>query len=276
MRWATAALLVAVLTAGRAAAGERWLVIRTMSTASQGSDGSRSDATHRDALLERVLAVQPDGLELEYDLPPDATPAERERTWQLPVRVLRPADGPARLLNRADLDQRLAAWLARAGLTRAACGHWLFTWTAIRIECDPQSAVDLVASFDLRQPALRPGALIRDREAAAPGTLSVAVGGGLMARLMIDPGRIRRSQAEADVAAAEIGRKPLALADALRARAGELVAGTVTVTFQTDTGGAVRRRTRLVELSTGSGATARRTTSTETVERRAVPDGLGD
>ena len=62
--------------------------------------------------------------------------------------------------------------------------------------------------------------------------------------LEADPAAVRRARAEADVATGEIMQKPVTLEAALRERAKEQVSGTISVTFETDTAGNIRKRTR--------------------------------
>ena len=193
--------------------------------------------------------------------------------------MLKPAQGPLRLLNAPELERRLDALLKQANVSRAACGHWVFTWTAQRIECDPQSVLSWLDAYDLRPADLRDGASY-----ARPGTLGPAPlartpdarsGATFTAELQIDPDAVRRESAEADVAIGEMMRQPVTLDAALRKRMQERVSGTVTVTFKMDASDEVRRRksvTRLKIESPDSGTETR--TTTETVERRWVGRGV--
>src|SRR5207253_9149447 len=49
-------------------------------TSSDGSSGSSHDL---DTMIERVIALRDDGVELEFDLPAEATREERAAVWQL-------------------------------------------------------------------------------------------------------------------------------------------------------------------------------------------------
>lgn len=216
---------------------------RDMARTGEGSSGSSHD---RDTLFERVIGVSADGLELEYDLPPEASADDRARQWQLPARVFRPNDGPMRLLNGPELEARVEAWLKRAQWTREICGRWIFTWNAFRIDCDPQIVIESLAAFDLRSPA------------------------PVASETRIDAEAERRRRAEADVVLGELSNKPVTLAAALRERAKEKISGTVSVTFDTAPDVSVRRRktvTRLVIEGPGRRSTE---TVTETLERRRV------
>ncbi len=94
--------------------GEEYEVSKRYETSEQISDGSSSGSSRgQDAILERVIGVLERGLELEYDLPKDATAKDRARHWQLPVRVFRPSNGPMQLLNRPELEARIEGWLFR-------------------------------------------------------------------------------------------------------------------------------------------------------------------
>lgn len=84
--------------------GEEFEIDKRYETSQQTSDGSSSGSSRgRDIILERVLGVREGGLELEYDLPKDATAEDRARNWQFPVRVFRLSSGPMQLRNRPEL-----------------------------------------------------------------------------------------------------------------------------------------------------------------------------
>jgi len=256
-------------------AGAEYEITKSYETSGQASDGSSSSSRGRDTFLERVVAAREGGLELEYDLWKDATAQDRARTWQFPVRVFRPSTGPMQLLNRPELEARLEGWLKAAGWTRAVCGRWIFTWNAFRIECDPQSVVKILEAFDLRSADLREGAAYQEAEARGPGTLTRTAAGPngetFAVAMEVDPDAVRRARAESDVAVGEIMRKPVTLDAALRARAVESVSGTISVTFDTDAGGNVRRRTKVTRLETkGADGRSESQTATETVERRRL------
>lgn len=263
-------------TASRA--GDEYEISKSYETSERSSDGSTGSSRGRDVILERVIALRDGGLELEYDLPRNATAEERARSWEFPVRVFRPSSGPLQVLNRVELETRLEAWLKAAKLTRAACGQWIFTWNAFRIECDPQSVAETIQAFDLRSTALQDGAPYREADARGPGTLARKAarpdGETFVAILHVDPAAERRRRAEVDVAVGEIMKKPVTLEAALRKRANEDVSGTITTTFDTDRSGEILRRTRVTKLkiTTPDGESESRTV-TETVERRLASAG---
>jgi hypothetical protein len=257
--------------------GEEYEISKRYETSQQTGDGSSGSSRGRDTILERVIGVREGGLELEYDLPKNATAEDRARSWQFPVRVFRPTNGSMQLLNRSELEARVEGWLKAAGWTRAVCGRWIFTWNAFRIECDPQSVIKTVEAFDLRSADLREGAPYQETEARGPGTLTrkaAGPNGATFAVVMeIDPDAVRRARADSDVAVGEIMRKPVTLDAALRERAKESVSGTISVTFDTDSAGNVRWRTKVTKVETkGPDGRSERQTVTETVERRPVSE----
>jgi hypothetical protein len=279
MRALVAALLLPTLAACTVApqsapkVGEEYQISKSYETSETG-DGSSGNSRGRDTIIERVIGIRDAGLELEYDLPKDTSPEDRARSWQFPFRVFRPSSGPMQLLNRSELEARVDGWLKAAGWTREICGRWIFTWNAFRIECDPQSVIQIVEAFDLRY-AVREGASYQESEARGPGTLTrTAVGpdgATFTAAMEIDPNAVRRARAESDVAVGEIMRKPVSLDAALTERLKEDVSGTISVTLETDARGDIRRRTKVtkVQITRPNGRHERRT-ATEIVERRVV------
>lgn len=256
--------------------GEEFEISRRYETTEQNSDGSSGSSRGRDAILERVIGVRDDGVELEYDLPKDATAEDRARSWQFPVRVFRPNNGVMQLLNGRELEARVDGWLKAGGWTREACGRWIFTWNAFRIDCDPQTVIETLEAFDLNSVDLREGAPYQDTQARGTGTLTRKAAGPNGATftvvLEIDPDAVRRARADSDVVVGELMRKPVTLDAALSARASETVTGTISVTFETDPAGNTRSRTKVTQVETkGPDGRTESRTATETVERRPVP-----
>lgn len=226
---------------------------------SLSSGGSSSLSNSGGTLVERVLATRPDGLELEFDLPADATPDERASEWQWPARVLWSETARPVLLNRAELEQRLDAWLTVAEIPRETCDHWFFSWTAFKIECDPDSVLELLTAYDLRSRL----------DGAGPGPTE----GSTRVETALDPDQVRREMAESDRVVAEItGADPLTFEQALAARASEQIAGTETVTREIDAQGRPVRQVRTVrlEISAANGAVEQNTT-TQTLTRTPLP-----
>jgi hypothetical protein len=139
-------------------------------TRSESSDSSSSSSQGGYHIVERVIAVRDDGIELEFDFPSDATEQERAREWMFPARLLRRPSGEFELLNAAEMEQRIDAWLTLGGLTREACGQWYFTWNAFKVECDPHSVIATLEPYDLR-PDVGNGVLYEIPGAVGPAVL---------------------------------------------------------------------------------------------------------
>jgi hypothetical protein len=253
--------------------GEVFAITRVQESSQQSSSGSTGTTYDRDTIAERVIELRKTGVELEYDLPANSTAEDRARTWQFPARVLKTPDGALRLLNRPQLETRLQAWLRKANWTRAICGQWIFTWSAFRIECDPESVLEAIGAFDPQPPELHDGASYADPMASTPSpmrrTSRDAQGATYVVRLELDPDAVRRERVEADLALAELMRRTLTREAAVRAHANERVSGTIRVTFDADAEGRVRRRVRVIDMQvTGVDGEVETRTITETIERR--------
>lgn len=254
--------------------GERHEITKSYETSNEGGD-STGTSHGRDTIEERVIGTRQEGVELEYDLPSSATPEDRAREWIFPARVLRQGDGALRLLNRSELEARLERWLRAANWTREICGRWIFTWNAFRIDCDPESALDVVRTYDLRSVDLREGATYQVPEARGSGVLrrvsNGADGPTFTVVLDVDPDAVRRARAESDVAVGEIMRQPVTLEAALRRHAEEQVSGIIEVTFETDPAGNARRQTRVTRLEIVGPGGREIQSRTDIVERQPLP-----
>ncbi|MCI5045633.1 MAG: hypothetical protein MRY72_13130 [Aquisalinus sp.] len=247
---------------------------RKSKTSGEGSSGSSSS---KSSLIERVIEVNPDGLILEFDLPLDSSAEDRAREWQFPARVNRALDGSLSLANAAELESRNQDWLERGNIDPSNCGRWVFTWTAVKIECDPQSVLRILEPFDLRIDNLRAGAQYMEYGALAPQPLALAPnnnsnGKSFVVKLDVDPDTTRLERAESDIIVAEImGDQPPSLDEALQARSAEKISGTITVTIDTDGSNRVARRVRIFEVeTTKENGSVDQEVVTETVQRELV------
>ena len=250
--------------------------IRLVSVSQSSGERSSGGSTSKTTLVERVIGMRDGGVELEFDLPERASEQDRARSWQFPTRVLKSPGQPLKLLNGLELEARVRTWLQSGGLTEAACGRWIFTWAPFKIECDPQSVLQTLTSFDLRLSDLREGALYYEAGALEPAPFRVvpadASGAAFVAELAIDPEAVRQEYAEGDVAVAEMtGQPPLELEVAIQAREDDQISGTIVTTVELDADGQVMRRTRVthLEIADESGGLQSQTI-TLTVERRLV------
>lgn len=236
-------------------------------------DGSSNGSSNgHDTIVERVLAVRDDGIEFVYDLPKNTSNEHRQRDWQLPARVFKANDGALKLLNADELNGRLEKWLMAAKWDRSVCGKWIFTWNAFYIDCDPQSVLKAISAFDLSSVGISEGKLYSEIGTIGAGTLvldkSSATRTTLRTEMQIDPGYIRRSNAESDVVVGEIMQKPVNLEVAMEARSTEKISGTVTVILELDGSDHVKRKTKVTKLTVEKpGESTEHRTSTETLER---------
>lgn len=248
------------------------LTITSESSTDDGSSSSKSRSGGR--MTERVIAVHDTGVELEFDLPAEATDSDRAREWQWPARVLKSADGSLQLLNAAELEGRVDAWLTAGEIPREACGHWIFTWNAFKIECDPQSVIGALAAFDLRPGDLSDGAPYSEPGGLGPGILrlesTTSEGSTFVAETPVDAAFVRRQRADADLVVADIMGEPKTLEEALQARAAEQITGMITTSLTTDPEGRVIRRRTVTNMTTAVGGVVERATATLTAERRRL------
>jgi hypothetical protein len=262
MRWIAVAIAVILMPqasawAGSAPfpkAGEEYALSKSYETKSRGSNGSSGSSRGRDGLVERILKVSEVGVEVEYDLPKDATEKDRASVWQLPARVLKAPGGAMELLNRDELEARVDPWLEAANWTREVCGRMIFTWNAFRIECDPQSVIETIRAFDLDTPVVAEGALYREEMARGPGTLTKIEAGPdgeiFTTEMEIDSVAVRRAHAESDVLVGEIMGTSVTFEEALGKRSQEKLSGTIRVVLETDSAGRTWRKTITSKLMT--------------------------
>lgn len=256
--------------------GDEFEISLTSESQFETSDQSTGSTFDRLVLVERVIATSDSGIELEYDFPADMGEDERASFWQYPARVFRPFGGRLRLLDRPAIETRIDRWLASAGLTREACGHWYFTWSAFQIECDPEAVLENIEQFAPWADDLRDGGNYSEPNTLRPGRLTQTSDGPdgavYVVELAVDPDSMRRARAEMHVATSEIMGAEVTFDEALAAPAEQDISGTIAVTFYTDADGNVRRREKVmrVDIIASDGETESQTT-TETTERRLLP-----
>ena len=286
MMWLWLAIATVLVPAPAMAApdyqpGEVFEIRRESRMESATNDGSSGSSFDRDTLAVRVLGRTDAGVELEYDLPPDTSNEDRARQWKFPVHVRRRTDEPTQLLNRAELETRIAAWLKAGDLPREACGRWYFTWNAFRVECDPDSVIETLEAFDPRPDGVAAGVLVGDPAANGPAALTLKSKTGtsatLVADLIVDPEAIQNTRAEADVIVGEIMRKPVSLEAALKARSADAISGAPPIAFEPVAEGRGLRRIKVMTIATigpaqtGPGTRTETQTTTEVLDWRRLP-----
>lgn len=244
-------------------------------TADQAGDTSGSSSS-RQTLIETVIDVRNDGVVLEFDLPPSVPEKDRLRDWQFPALVFKRDDGSLELINAEESEQRRDNWLERGGIDRENCGRWIFTWTAIKIECDPYTILDTLSLFDLRLNNIQEGAFLSEIGTLGPAQLreipTDRAGRTFRAEFQIDPAAVKSERAASDVIVSQIsGDEPVTLDAALLARSSEKISGTRVVDIELGDGGQVVRRQRrtlvVIEPIDGSVETSE---TLESVSRESI------
>ena len=258
--------------------GDVFIISRNVETTEEGPNNSNGSSTDHDDLVERVIRISDAGVELEYDLSKDTSKEDRARQWQFPARILRTRDGQIRLLNANQIVARAASWLRAAGLTSAACGKWYFTWDVFQITCDPQSVIGTIEGFNLGPAHLMVGSSYQETEALGPVLLRAKGGPSILfGEGAINPEIVRRARAKSDVVAAEVLRKPISLADALKSHSREQISGSIAITFKLDANRSPQQRLDLSTITT-EGPDGRKAVRSvrQSLERRLVsgPKGL--
>jgi hypothetical protein len=250
-----AVTLAAILLSAPVAAQDYVLALEYENSTS--GEEVNSSASGREAIAERVLAVTPQGAEIEYSLPYDPEDIRGNERWMFPARMRVGADGSKTLLNAEELAARNKAWLAESDWTEAVCSRWLFSWTAVQIRCDPRAAIEAVEGY-----GMQPGRLAEGQAFALPGALGPVVlarTGGTDGRIIlsgsapVDPAFLREEDARGALVAAEVSGEKITEEQAVAKAAGIAASGTVSLTFEVDAAGMVWRREQVSEYRlTGS------------------------
>jgi hypothetical protein len=255
-------------------AGDAFEIVQTYETSSQTNGDDSSSSRGKSVLIERVIRVDEDGLELEYDEALNANGQRKGLNWQLPARIYRPINSAPTLLNAAELEKRIDPWLKKAKLPRDACGQWIFTWNAFKIECDPASALGIVDAYNLWLPNLAEGKLYSDASALGPAPLhlkSTAESGSVyVAELEIDPEKVKIGKAESDVVVGKIMGEPKTFDVALAKQANDKISGTISVTIEANASGQVTKRTNISKLRIEADGKVETSSKTVTLERRPL------
>ncbi len=145
------------------------LIVYEAQTESKTSTGSSGSSRSRSAIIERTIGNKDGGLELEYSFPGSDIP--ENDAWKLPARVLFKPGSSIKLLNEAEIEERLGKYLEKHPEIRKQCGEVVFTWTAFEIHCNANHVVDVIESFNLYLGTLSEGKLYEETAALAPAPL---------------------------------------------------------------------------------------------------------
>jgi hypothetical protein len=255
-------------------AGEAFQITQSYETSSERDDSGFSSSRGKSAVIERVIRVDDGGMELEYDEPPEVDGPRKGQSWQLPARIYRPTNGAPVLLNAAELEKRVGPWLKKAKLPREACGQWIFTWDAFKIECDPASALGIVEAYNLWLPNLSEGKPYSDPSALVPVPLQIKSkddrGLVYVAELEIDPEKVKIGKAESDVVVGKIMREPKTFEAALAKQANDKISGTISVAIEANPFGQVTKQTMITKLRIDADGKVETSSKTVTLERRPL------
>ncbi|MEW4449511.1 hypothetical protein [Qipengyuania sp. JC766] len=247
------AALAALGAASGLTAGEQgYLLQYEYETSTQEVSGhGQSSSGGTQSLAEHAIATTAEGLEIEYSIPGDPDEVRGNDMWMYPARVLVRPDGSKRLLNESEIIARRDLWLDEAGWTKEQCGRWLFTWTAVKIECDPQAVLESIEGYGLRPAPLRPGTQFELPEYGISGLLEDrGTRNGrqvLFLSAPVDPQTVRDQEARTREIVAEISGGTLPVDDT--SSGSEIDAsGTIEIEFEIDEAGLVWKKTETVEM----------------------------
>lgn len=150
-RCLVALALSGVLSAAHATElGEKsLLILKTYTTShSAGTLELKRSNSFRTMLTEQLLSREAGEVEIEYDLPPALKGNHETMDWMFPLRLRKDARNDVKLLNRADLERRRAAWLQQYPKYQALCQQTHLHWPSVFIYCDIEDAMAFVAEFD--------------------------------------------------------------------------------------------------------------------------------
>jgi hypothetical protein len=254
--------------------GDVFKIVQNYETSSSTNGDSSSSSSGHSALIERVISVDQGGVELEYDEPLEVDGKGKGLNWQLPARIYRPTNGTPMLVNSAELEKRVDPWLKKTKMSRAACGQWMFTWNAFKIECDPASALGIVEKFNLWSPNLAEGQLFSDSGSRVAEPLKIkssdSNGSVYVAELEVDPEKVKKGKAETGVVVAKIMGETKSFESALVEQADHKISGTISVTIEVGSSGQVIKRTKITRLRIEANGEIETSSDTVTLERRAL------
>jgi len=257
-----------------------YVLVQSYDYASKDLEGRGSGSgSGRTAMAERVIETREDGLVIEYSIPGDQDKIRGNAMWMYPARVLVAPDGSKTLLNAGELKERNLAWRESAEWPPEVCGQWIFTWTAIQILCDPRKVIEEIEATDMR-----PGNLAVGTTIALPQYgVELVLGEGepddrgmvLTATGTVSSDFAKRQAAQAEVIAAKINGKELALEQALADAASITADGEVGVSFIIDENGSILKREERYDITvTGEDNEGEHRTGRVTVFRVLYDDWL--
>ncbi len=223
-------------------------------TSSKTGDQASGSSSGRNLLIERIIAINEESIDLEFDLSLNTKEAERERVWKLPAKVRRNDDGTLILLNSDEMENRITKWLEKANWTREVCDQWIFTWNAFKIDCDPQSALSLIASYDLNSNNFDPRKPYESKLATHAGELQLLAntpeGKTYRTELELNPQTIKAELAEVQLIIGQITGTEITIEDALKEQLLKNISGVMNITLVVDNEGRLIKRKEVLNIKT--------------------------
>ena len=212
---------------------------------SESSDGSSSNSSGTDILLETFRGLEGGERRFTYDLPRDESGKTRSNFWYFPVDVIEDTLGNRRLANRQILEARISEWLAKYNIPRSLCGKYSNgNGFPYRIDCDPEVVLEVIDGYVLRDPDVAVGAAYDHPMGEGQGEWKMGtVPGILSAKMPVSAAKLREERVENQRVLAEMLEQPFDR-DAVVAEMGAIqFSGEIEVTVEFDDVGAIARRT---------------------------------
>ncbi|MGB5723955.1 MAG: hypothetical protein WBM39_06040 [Parasphingorhabdus sp.] len=247
---------------------------------SERSDGQTSGTSlGRQALIETVIEETPGGVVLQYDLPRDEGGKANSGFWYFPARVIERPDGSLGLLDEQVVEARIDKWLEKHRIPKEACGMWNHGGGfPFKVDCDPQSILDQIESFDLRISDLMAGAEYSHAQGDVPGilmALPAAGRPGYSVTFTVDQDKARTAEVAKALILAQMLGKDLSRQQAEADAAKIGFQGSIRIEFDLNPAGTVIRKTEQSEITvTRPGEDAETTTSLTTVTRLDLESAL--
>lgn len=223
-------------------------------TSRKTGDQSSGRSSGTNLLIERIIAINEESIDLEYDISLNPSEEDRAREWKLPAKVRRNNDGTLLLLNTDEMEIRITKWLEKASWTREVCDQWIFTWNAFKIECDPQSALELITSYDLNSNNFDPTKPYENKFASHAGKLQLLAntpeGKTYHTKLELNPQIIKTELAETQLIIGQITGKEITIEDAQKEQALKSISGNIQIKLDVDNEGRLIKRTEVFNIKT--------------------------
>lgn len=231
--------------ANLAKVGDKYF-LKEETKSSYNKDGSSGNSSGGGVLVEEVIEIRQDGWVVEYSLPEDTPDQQKLSQWQFPAKIFKRFSGEWEFLNEETAIARRDKWLSQSEIPKEACNSYVFTWTLVKIECDPNSAIGIAQSYDTGFCEFSKRSAITLFDGAMPVILEVtetgANGFSLEGKSSVDASYVIQADAKNDVIIAQINGDELSYSEALSAREKENVSGNINVSISSDINGCLEKK----------------------------------